>query len=78
MRPDTVFQIGLPPSRVDILSGISGVAFADAWANRIEIRIGDLVVPVIGRADFVKNKRATGRERDRIDLTLLPPDESAE
>ena len=77
-RPDTVFQIGLPPSRVDILSGISGVVFEDAWANRIEIRIGDLMVPVIGRADFVKNKQATGRDRDRLDLTLLPPDESTE
>lgn len=74
-RPDTVFQIGLPPSRIDILSGITGVEFRDAWTNRLEIPIGDLLVPVIGRADFVKNKRATGRAKDQSDLALLPPDD---
>lgn len=73
-RPDTVFQIGLPPSRIDVLSGISGVAFDDAWRNRVDIVIGDLTVPVIGRDDFIVNKRAAGRPKDLSDLTLLPPD----
>jgi hypothetical protein len=72
-RPDTVFQIGLPPSRIDILSSISGVAFDDAWSRRLEIRIGDLDVGVIGRDDFVANKTACGRPKDLLDLTLLPP-----
>ncbi len=72
-RPDTVFQIGLPPSRIDILSSISGVDFGHAWANRLEITIGDLVVGVIGREDFVANKTASGRPKDLLDLTLLPP-----
>ncbi|HEX6324657.1 MAG TPA: hypothetical protein VFZ36_13100, partial [Vicinamibacterales bacterium] len=69
--PDTVFQIGVPPSRIDILSGISGVTFDRAWPNRIEIEIGTLRVGVIGRDDFVANKRATGRPKDLMDLTLL-------
>jgi hypothetical protein len=73
-KPDTVFQIGLPPSRIDILSSISGVAFDQAWSNRLDIKIGDLDVGVIGREDFVVNKRAAGRPKDLIDLTLLPPD----
>jgi hypothetical protein len=72
-RPDTVFQVGLPPSRIDILSSISGVAFDDAWSRRLEIRIGDLDVGVIGRDDFVANKTACGRPKDLMDLTLLPP-----
>ncbi|MBK5298916.1 MAG: hypothetical protein JJE40_17315 [Vicinamibacteria bacterium] len=70
---DTVFQIGLPPSRIDILSSISGVTFADAWPGRIDVPIGTLVVPVIGRDDFITNKKATGRPKDLSDLTLLPP-----
>ncbi len=70
--PDTVFQIGLPPARIDILSSISGVSFDQAWPNRVEIAIGDLQVGVIGRRDFIANKRATGRPKDLMDLTLLP------
>lgn len=73
-KPDTVFQIGLPPSRIDILSTIAGVDFDDAWARRIEVTIGDLHVGVIGRTDFIANKRASGRPRDLLDLELLPPE----
>ena len=57
-QPDTVFQIGLPPSRIDILSSISGVDFNAAWGRRVEVTIGDLRVGVIGRSDFVVNKKA--------------------
>jgi hypothetical protein len=68
-----VFQIGLPPSRIDILTGVSGVAFDPAWSRRLEIRIGDLDGGVIGREDFIANKTAAGRPKDLMDLTLLPP-----
>jgi hypothetical protein len=74
-RPDTVFQIGLPPSRIDVLSGVSGLVFDEAWKNRVPISVGDLTVPVIGRADFVTNKRASGRPKDLSDLALLPPEQ---
>jgi len=74
-RPDTVFQIGLPPSRIDILTSISGVEFDAAWPKRIEIRIGELSVGVIGRSDFIANKRAVGRPKDLLDIELLPPEE---
>jgi hypothetical protein len=70
-RPGTVFQIGVPPSRIDILTSISGVAFDQAWPNRTTIQIGELVVPVLGKSDFVVNKRAVGRPRDLSDLNLL-------
>ena len=73
--PDTVFQIGRPPSRIDILSSISGIDFDAAWVRRIEVTIGDLHVGVIGRADFIANKRATGRSKDLLDIELLPPEQ---
>jgi hypothetical protein len=72
--PDTVFQIGLPPSRIDVLTGISGVVFDDAWERRMEIAIGDLRVGTIGRSDFIANKKASGRPKDLLDLELLPPE----
>jgi hypothetical protein len=71
---DTVFQIGVPPSRIDILTGISGVDFDGAWSRRMEIPIGSLTIGTLGRADFVTNKRASGRPKDLLDLELLPPE----
>jgi len=70
-RADTVFQIGLPPSRVDILSGISGVEFSDAWTRRVVVELEGLQVPVLSREDFITNKKAAGRAKDLLDLALL-------
>jgi hypothetical protein len=71
--PDTVFQIGLPPARKDIITGISGVGFDEAWDRRITVWVGDLEVPTLGRPDFIANKQAAGRPKDLLDLELLPP-----
>ncbi len=70
-RTDTVFQIGLPPARVDILAGISGVVFDEAWTRRVIVPIDGVDVPVLSRDDFVANKRAAGRPKDLLDLALL-------
>ncbi len=69
--PGTVFQIGLPPVRIDVLNRITAVDFTAAWPDRIETRIDDLTVPVIGREALLANKRALGRTRDRADVELL-------
>jgi hypothetical protein len=73
-KPDTVFQLGLPPCRIDILSSISGVEFNDAWPRRLEVTIAGLPVGVIGRSDFIANKKASGRPKDLMDIDLLPPE----
>lgn len=70
-RPGTVYQLGLPPNRIDLLTRISGVEFDEAWESRVVARIGDLEVPVIGRAPLVRNKRAAGRDKDLVDVRLL-------
>ena len=70
-KTDTVFQIGIDPSRVDILSGISGVSFDEAWSRRLVLDIEGVTVPVLSRSDFVTNKRASGRPKDLLDLELL-------
>jgi hypothetical protein len=71
LRSDTVFQIGVAPSRIDILTGITGVTFDDAWRNRVEISIDGDQVPVIGIDDLMRNKAATGRAKDAVDLAWL-------
>jgi hypothetical protein len=70
-HPGTVFQIGLPPLRIDVLTRITGVEFSAAWERRIEADFEGVRVPVIGREDFLVNKRATGRTRDLADAESL-------
>ena len=70
-QPDRVVQIGLPPRRIDILTSISGVAFDEAWPERVTHEVDGLVVPFLGRAALVRNKKATGRTKDLADLEAL-------
>ena len=70
-RPDTVFQIGIPPGRVDILSGVSGIEFAEAWASRITVRLAGVEAPTIGLDALLKNKLAAGRPKDLADIAWL-------
>jgi len=69
--PGVVFQIGLPPLRIDILTEISGVPFARAWSRRVLAMFEDVPVAVLGREDFLINKRATGRLKDLADAERL-------
>jgi len=71
LRPDTVFQIGIAPGRIDILTGIDGVSFEDAWPNRLTVVIDNQPLPVIGLQDLLRNKAATGRPKDQADLIWL-------
>ena len=72
----TILQIGIVPRRIDILTEIDAVTFDEAWSSRKKVSIDGLQVPVIGRADLIRNKRACGRPKDLADLALL--DEVAE
>ncbi len=70
-RAGTVYQMGLPPLRIDLLTKPSGVDFEGAWSRRHTANLGPLCVPVIGLADLVRNKVAAGRPKDLLDLELL-------
>lgn len=70
-QPGIVFQMGLPPGRIDVLTQITGVAFADAWPSRVRAAFGPVEVDVIGREAFIANKRATGRAKDLGDIEAL-------
>ncbi|MGQ0814821.1 MAG: hypothetical protein ACT4O1_10200 [Gemmatimonadota bacterium] len=70
-RADIVAQFGLPPNRIDILTGVTGLDFERAWANRILAELEGVQVSVLGRADLITNKQATGREKDKFDVRGL-------
>ena len=70
-RAGLIFQIGVPPNRIDILAAIDGVEFEEAWEAREQTSYGEEAVPVIGRPHLIANKRATGRPQDLADLEQL-------
>ena len=67
----TVFQIGNSPRRIDILTNISGIEFEHAYANRKNIFLEGLDIPVISVSDLIANKRASGRSQDLVDVERL-------
>ena len=71
VAPDTIFQIGVPPLRIDILTAIGGVEFGDAWADRVQTRFGGEPAAILSREDLIRNKRTVGRPRDRLDVKWL-------
>jgi hypothetical protein len=72
MQPGVVYQIGLPPRRVDVLTEISGLAFDEAWTSRVTQVVGaGAEVPFLGREALLENKRASGRAKDLADVEAL-------
>lgn len=71
------YQMGVPPMRVDILMGIPGIEFEEAWDKRVEVDFDGLMVPFISKEDLITAKRASGRPQDLIDADTLSkmPDE---
>ena len=70
-KPDLVYQIGLPPRRIDLLTSISGVTFDDAWNSRVSVELSGRAVYFIGREMFLLNKQAAGRTKDLADAARL-------
>jgi hypothetical protein len=70
-RPDHVVQLGNPPVRIDLLTSIAGVGFSTAWKNRLVVELDGMRVPMLGRRDLIRNKKAAGRPKDLLDIELL-------
>ena len=71
--PGMVFQVGVAPCRIDLLTSIDGVDFQEAWPRRQVVEIEGLRVPLLSRADLIRNKKASGRPQDLADLEVLEP-----
>jgi hypothetical protein len=70
-QPGLIFQIGVVPRRIDIITKIAGVEFDEADTKKIVINIENLTIPVLSIDLLIKNKLATGREKDMVDAKLL-------
>ncbi len=66
-----IIQFGIVPLRVDIINEIDGVGFDEAILNSVRGKYGDVEVNFIGKMELIKNKKATGREQDKLDVKKL-------
>jgi hypothetical protein len=69
--PKRVIMLGRVPTRVDLIKSIDGVRFETAWKNRVRARIGGRLVNLISQRDLIRNKLASGRPQDLIDVEWL-------
>ena len=70
-KPGVVYQIGVPPRRIDVLTEISGVDFDEVWRSRCTEELAGMEVHFIGRDSLLRNKESSGRPKDLVDLVTL-------
>jgi hypothetical protein len=70
-KPGTIFQIGIPPLRIDVITAIDGVDFAEAWPDRFQTRFGGVPIFVISRHHLLANKKKAARLQDLADAEYL-------
>lgn len=70
-KPGTIFQIGVIPRRIDVINEIDGVSYEEAEKDKVIVDIEGLKVPIISKPKLIINKKAAGREQDRLDAIRL-------
>jgi len=66
-----VVQIGVAPTRIDLLTTVDGLEFDEAWVNRTEVEMSGITAMVVSIQDLIRNKRASGRPRDLADVAWI-------
>lgn len=70
-RPGMVYQLGVVPRRIDLLTEATGITFDEAWISRIVRNVDGREIAFVGLGPLLKNKRATGRPKDLVDAEAL-------
>ena len=76
IKTDLVYQIGVAPNRIDILMGIAGVEFEEAWGHRLQSTYDGVPIAIIGKTQLLKAKKAAGRPADLLDVIRLEAQDS--
>lgn len=69
--PDLIFQVGVAPRRVDVITQVDGLNFEEAWERCTWADVEGLRIPVVCAEDLLRNKRASGRPKDLGDAAYL-------
>jgi hypothetical protein len=70
-NPEIIYQIGIEPIRIDVMSAISGVQFKTAWRNAVKGNYAGQPIRIIGLKDLLRSKRAAARPQDLLDIASL-------
>ena len=71
LEPEQIIQLGRVPSRIDLLTSISGMSTNEAFASKISAMLDGIPVFILGKDALIRNKRAVGRPQDLADLAAL-------
>ena len=66
-----IYQMGVPPTRVDVLMSLQSLSFADAYDRRVAIELDGLTIPILSKDDLIASKLAAGRPQDLLDVESL-------
>ena len=69
--PGTIYIIGAPPSRIDLINKIGKLEFGKAWKNRVKVSLFGEQIQIISKEDLILTKKAAGRPQDELDLKKL-------
>ena len=72
LEKNKAIRMGVPPVRLEIITGASGVNFEECYSNREVVEIDGILINFISLQDLKKNKKAAGRHKDLEDLEHLP------
>ena len=70
-KEELIFQIGVAPRRIDIITSVDGLNFEEAFENSKTVEIEEIPIQVLSINDLIKNKRSTGRNKDLVDAESL-------
>ena len=73
--PGIVFQVGIAPRRIDILTSIDGVDYIEAENEMLKVNVDNLIIPIIGKKHLILNKKTVGRPKDQADVSWLEKSE---
>lgn len=71
LEADQIIQLGMEPHRIDLLTGISGVGWEEAWDSKELGTLESIPVAYLGKSAYIKNKLASGRPQDIADVSRL-------
>lgn len=69
--PGMVYQMGLPPNRIDVINKVEGLEFDSAWSKREFVELHGLTIPIVAKQELLVNKRAMNRPKDQADILWL-------
>ncbi len=70
-KEKVMFQLGIPPVRIDLLTSVPGLEFEGCWERKDKATVGSIAVPMVGLDDLIVAKEKAGRDQDVIDLAKL-------